>query len=119
MLRSVLEDEKYTACTCKDTGEGRTKTKERTGKQEIKLERKMMEQTEFDVCRKSGRELQLQSECKGHESAVHPELRDRETIKKMHLRRVYLHLLTDVSNSDLPKHCLQPHRLQNLIAASN
>lgn len=57
MLRSVLADRKYTARTCKDTGKGRAKTKERTGKQEIKLERKMVEQTEFDVCKKSGREL--------------------------------------------------------------
>lgn len=64
-----------------------------------------------------GRELQLQSECKGHESAVHPQRRDRQ--KKMHRRRVILHLLTDGSNPDLPKRCLQPHRLQNLIAASN
>lgn len=39
MLRSFLADGKHAACTCKDTAEGRTKTKETTGKQEIKLEK--------------------------------------------------------------------------------
>jgi len=50
MLRSFLADGKHAACTCKDTAEGRTKTKETTGKQEIKLEKD--DGAEFNVCRK-------------------------------------------------------------------
>lgn len=72
----------------------------------------MVEHVEVDVSAGSQEKLQLQSECKGHESAVHPQRRDRGTITSVCVGRVILQLLPDVSNPRLPKCCLRLLRLE-------
>lgn len=72
----------------------------------------MVEHVEVDVSAGSQEKLQLQSECQGHESAVHPQRRDRGTITSVCVGRVILQLLPDVSNPRLPKCRLRLLRLE-------
>lgn len=72
----------------------------------------MVEHVEVDVSAGSQEKLQLQSECQGHESAVHPQRCDRGTITSVCVGRVILQLLPDVSNPRLPKCRLRLLRLE-------